>query len=133
MPSVTGFDDSIHRGGTVAADPDWRTLWPRQKYERRKLYKRTIVGSGNVGAEQMMNHGERLVGNRATAMSVHAERVELRLHPSDSDAEDQTLARQFLDGRALLRGQHGGPRWDDPSPDDAPTLIGWPGAESRRP
>jgi len=113
MPAVAIFQHSIRRGSTVAANPDRRALWTRQEDERRKFHERAVVGAGHVGAEQVMKHRQRFIGNRTALSNVGAKRRELRFHPADADAEDHTIARQFLDRRDLLCRQHGGAIGDD--------------------
>ena len=132
MPAVAEFQYAIHRGRAIAANPDGRTPGPRQECERRELDERAVVGAGRVGAEQVMDHAERLVGNRAALAKVGAECGELRLHPADADAENHSIARKFLDRRDLLCRQHRGPIGDDQHRNAEPDLLGRARDEGQR-
>ena len=72
-----------------------------------KLNQVAVV-AGRVMREQMSDHAQRLVADLPAHPLVDAERLELGLHPADSDPEDQTAAGKFLDSRDLFGGEHGG-------------------------
>src|SRR5208337_3077150 len=99
MPSVAEPEHPFLRGGAVAADPDWRTRGTRQENECGKLHQLAVIRASLRVFPQMMEHRERLGGDRAALLYIDPERVKLGLHPSHAHAEDHAIAGEFLNRR----------------------------------
>src|SRR5690606_31804399 len=94
-PAVRVLDRAPHRAPSVAADPDRRSRRAVRTRVEDDVAERepASVRLGGLAAPQRLQDLDRLVGERAPRREVDAERAELGLEMSRSDADHEASAR----------------------------------------
>jgi hypothetical protein len=85
-----------------------------------------------VALEALVQERERLIGDRAAAPRIDAERAELLVHPADPDAQDQATSRELLDRSDPFRDQQGRTIGDDQHANRQADALRDPGEKGER-
>lgn len=109
QPPVTLERGPAHGGRRGPADPHRYAglRGPRTLPEALEVVELAVVFGELLGPQGLSQRVDRLVENGPAPREVDPERLELLLHMSRTDPEDQPPAAQMVEGGVLLGGEQG--------------------------